>query len=113
MTEISVIIPTHNGSKTIGACLWSIFNSNFREFEIIVVDDNSNDNTKEECKRFNCKYIKLNKQNGAANARNIGVKYAVGEFILFTNNDCLFEKDTIGKLFKTIRNSDISAVVGY
>ena len=61
--------------------------------EIIIVDDGSTDNTKEVIDKFQdrrIKYIKLDKNQGASNARNIGIKAAKGKYISFQDSDDIF-----------------------
>ncbi|TAL24620.1 MAG: glycosyltransferase, partial [Nitrospirae bacterium] len=56
---ISVIIPNYNGEATIGKCLEAVFSSEYDKFEVVVVDDCSNDNSVEIIKRFPCRLISL------------------------------------------------------
>ena len=64
--SLSIIIPSYNSIKTIDKCLSSIFNSRYNNYEVIVVSDNSNDNSDNIIKKYPCKLIKLNKNVGAA-----------------------------------------------
>ena len=59
--SLSIIIPSYNSIKTIDKCLSSIFNSRYNNYEVIVVSDNSNDNSDNIIKKYPCKLIKLNK----------------------------------------------------
>ena len=54
---VSVIIPVYNGEKTIRDCLKSVFDSNYRQFEVILVDDNSTDRTLDHAKGFACQAV--------------------------------------------------------
>ena len=90
MTKVSVIIPTYNRAKLIGRAIQSVLNQSYRDFEIIVVDDGSTDNTEEVVKSFNderIKYIRHRKNRGGSAARNTGIKVAKGEYIGFLDDD--------------------------
>ncbi len=103
--KISVIIPTYNRGKIIGNSIKSVLNQTFKNLEIIVVDDGSKDNTKEivdEFKDERVRYIKLNNNTGAANARNIGIKNAIGQYISFQDSDDIFYPDKLERQLKNI-----------
>jgi len=87
---VSVIIPTYNRAHTIGRAIKSVLNQTYQDFEIIVVDDGSTDNTEEVVKSFRDKrirYIQHKKNKGAAAARNTGIKSAKGKYIAFQDSD--------------------------
>ena len=121
---VSVIIPTYNRAQLLVKALQSVFNQTYQRFEILVVDDNSSDNTSEIINNFNdnrIKYFRLSENQGAPAARNIGLKNATGELIAFLDSDDqwletklekqieMFNKDTnIGLVYtgiKTINNN--------
>ena len=102
--KISVIIPTYNRGKLIIKTLESILNQTYKNIEILVIDDNSNDNTKQKINEIpdnRIRYIKLKKRKGASFARNIGIKKAIGKYIAFQDSD---EISHIDKLEKQIKN---------
>jgi glycosyltransferase involved in cell wall biosynthesis len=87
---ISIIIPTYNRSQLISRAVNSILAQSFQQWELVVVDDGSKDNTNEVIKRFlsdpRIRYI--NKENtGAAHTRNVGVDHASNEWITFLDSD--------------------------
>ena len=91
--KISVIIPTFNREKLIGNSIKSVLNQTLKNFELIIVDDGSTDNTKEVVDKFQdkrIKYIKLDTNQGASNARNIGIKNAKGKYMSFQDSDDIF-----------------------
>lgn len=108
---ISIVIPTKNNSDTIERCLNSIKNLDYPEdeLEIIIVDGHSNDRTVEIAKKYGCKLIFENK-GIISYARDIGVKHASGEFIAFTDADCVVDRNWIKELIKHF--SDRVAAVG-
>lgn len=100
--RISLVIPNHNKASTIGKCLEAAFSSEYGNFEVIVVDDNSEDDSVEIIKRFPCKLISLKRHEGTSRARNIGAQNSSGEYIFFTDADCLLLPDTLAILNKRI-----------
>jgi len=86
----SIILPTYNRAELIGRAIKSILSQTYQDFEIIIVDDGSTDNTEEVVRSFDDKRIKyiVNRINkGAAFARNVGIKAAMGEYIAFQDSD--------------------------
>lgn len=97
---ISVVIPSYNREKTIIRAIESVINQTYKDMEIIVIDDGSNDNTGTIVSAINDKrvrYIKLEKNMGACYARNYGVNVAVGEYIAFQDSDDEWDSDKLEK----------------
>lgn len=96
MSLVSVIIPTHNRKKILKKCLNSLFNQTYNQFEyeIIVIDDGSTDDTEEAVKSMvsetpcELKYFRQEKKGPAA-ARNVGIRNAEGKIILFIGDDII------------------------
>ena len=109
--RISVIIPNYNGSSTIGRCLEAAFSSEYDNFEVIVTDDCSTDNSAEIIKKFPCKFIFLDKHSGASRARNTGTKNSGGEILFFIDADCLLQKNTLASVNKAFLISE-NAIIG-
>ena len=86
--KISVIIPTFNRRKTLRRAIESVRNQSLSPYEILIIDDGSNDGTKEWVKESfqDIKYIYQNNQ-GVSSARNKGIKYAYGDWIAFLDSD--------------------------
>ncbi len=99
--SISVVIPNHNGADTIAKCLEAAFASDYRRFEVVVVDDCSTDASVEIIKKFPCKLIQLEEHGGVSKARNRGARASSGELLFFIDNDCLLEKDALALANKT------------
>lgn len=106
--DVSVIIPTYNVEKYIEQCLQSLVAQNYRNFEVICVDDGSTDGTKAVIERFvkQDRRIQLLEHPHCGKAgvmRNEGMKKAVGEYCLFLDGDDFFEPDLIGHALKRAR----------
>lgn len=109
---VSVIIPNRNGAATIGKCLAAAGASDHRNFEIIVVDDASEDNSIEAIEHYPCRLVRLHKHGGAARARNAGAKHSRGRILFFTDADCLLQPDTLALAARTLALEGSTALVG-
>lgn len=109
---ISVIIPNRNGGRTIERCLEAAFLSEYAPFEVIVVDDCSDDRSVEIIRRFPCKLIVLEKHSGASRARNVGAQNSKGDILFFTDADCLLERNTLSAVNGAVAGSGTHTVVG-
>lgn len=90
MPIVSVIIPTYNRAHLVGRAIRSVLDQTYQDFELIVVDDGSTDNTKDVVKGFNDQRIRYlsHKQNmGSSMARNTGINATLGEYIAFQDSD--------------------------
>lgn len=106
--KISIIIPNYNGAHFLKPCLESILQITMRHFEIIVVDNGSQDNSIEVIKRFNSqlKYIPLNRNTGFSGAVNVGIKESQGEFVVLLNNDTEVDNDWLENLLHCIEQDE-------
>jgi glycosyltransferase involved in cell wall biosynthesis len=112
MVKISVIIPAFNEEKFLGNCLFSLKEQDFKDFEIIVVDNNSTDKTREIAKEFGAILVSEKKQ-GVAFARNKGAKIAKGEILVFTDADTILPKDWLSRIQKEFeRDKELIAFGG-
>ncbi len=91
MSKISVVVPVYNADKYLKDCIDSLLAQTINDFEIILVNDGSTDNSKDICHSFANKYSNIyviDKVNGgAASARNIGIKKVKGDYIAFVDAD--------------------------
>jgi glycosyltransferase involved in cell wall biosynthesis len=89
--SVSVIIPTYNQSKDLNRCLLSLVDQTFKNFEVIICDDGSYDDTKQIVRQFHSKleikYLYNANFGGPAHPRNCGIKAAKGEYIAFLDSD--------------------------
>jgi glycosyltransferase involved in cell wall biosynthesis len=96
---ISVVIPVHNGHTTLARCLQTVAASDYPDYEIIVVDDCSTDDTPAIARQFGARVLTLSgKPFGPAYARNRGVEISVGKIILFVDADITIPRDTLSKV---------------
>ncbi len=109
---ISIIIPNYQGGATLGACLEAAFASRYQDFEVIVVDDCSSDNSIEVIKNMPCKLVKMDKHCGAAQARNIGAAHSNGDILFFTDADCILQQDTLSIVSRTVSQAGANTVIG-
>ncbi|MCS7214284.1 MAG: glycosyltransferase [Candidatus Calescibacterium sp.] len=110
---VSVIIPTYNRAHLVRKSIESVLNQTYRNVEVIVVDDGSNDNTEEVVKSIKdkrVKYIKHERNYGPAHARNTGVNSAEGEFIAILDSDDLYMPQKIEKQIELFKSESIGGV---
>ena len=98
--KISIIIVNYNGQDFLTDCLDSVLKSDYPDFEVILVDNNSSDDFINIVKnKFSQVKIIINKKNlGFARANNIGIKHASGNAIFLLNNDTVIDPRLIKKL---------------
>ena len=113
---ISVIIPVYNGAATVGRALKALYDSTFRDFEVVVVDDGSTDDTQAvlaECAgRYPYKLVTLERNMGVSHARNTGARAARGGTVLFIDADCVVMPPTIERCLDRLQKSDCICVGG-
>lgn len=91
MPSVSVIVPTYNREHFLQECIESVLSQTFKDFELIVVDDGSTDQTEDILKRYEDKlHYKKQEQKGPSSARNTGIQYSAGEWICFLDSDDLW-----------------------
>lgn len=108
----SVIIPAHNAEKHLGACLESLQNQNYKNFEIIIVDDCSTDKTAALAAAFNVKIINNEKKQGEGIARNRGATQAQGKILVHTDSDVILPPDWLQRIVKDMREQNVECVGG-
>lgn len=104
--RISVIIPNYNGAGTIGKCLEAVFASRFDSYEVVVVDDCSDDGSAGIIGNFPCRLVRLGSRSGAARARNEGAGQSSGDVLFFIDADCMVMEDTLELVDKTITGNE-------
>lgn len=109
---VSVIVPSYNAGATIGRCLEAALASGYDDFEVVVVDDGSGDDSADIAEGFPCRLIRLDRNVGAAAARNIGASHSQGEILFFTDADCLLEEDTLAVASRTLASLGRDVILG-
>lgn len=106
---VSVVVPAFNVANTIEETLHSIINQTFEDFEIIVVDDGSTDETPQILKTFKDTRLRVVRQvnRGLAGARNTGIQLSMGKYIAFCDSDDVWEPEKL-ELHVTHLNCDIN-----
>lgn len=102
---LSIIIPTLNEEKHLPILLKSIISQNFKDYEIIVADNNSKDKTRDIAKSFNAKIVK---GGLPSKARNNGAKAAKGNILLFLDSDVRLSKDSLKKSLTQFKKRKLS-----
>ncbi|MBL7031665.1 MAG: glycosyltransferase family 2 protein [Nitrospira sp.] len=110
--RISIIIPNYNMAATLGKCLEAACASKYGNFEVIVVDDCSDDNSIEIIEKYPCRLIRIEKRSGTSIARNTGANNSSGGLIFFIDADCLILEDTLSIINSTFSSLGPEVVVG-
>ncbi|WP_391557561.1 glycosyltransferase family 2 protein [Robertmurraya sp.] len=112
---ISLIVPVYNGEKFLRKCLESLVSQTYKDYEIIIINDGSTDNSKSICDEFNLKYKNfrvINIENGGvSNARNIGIEQSRGEFISFVDSDDFVGEKYLEIMVRKIEESNVDMVI--
>lgn len=104
---LSIIICAYNSEKYIKRCLDSIYDQDFLDYEVIVINDGSTDNTKEIIESYGKDIELINKNNtGLADSRNVGLSSAKGDYIWFVDSDDELEIDSLNVIYNTINKSN-------
>lgn len=113
--KISVIVPVYNTEKYLKKCLDSILNQTFKEFELIVVNDGSTDESLDILKNYEAKYdniIVINKQNeGQGVARNKALEICRGEYIAFADSDDYVEPNMLELMYTKSNENNLDVVI--
>jgi GT2 family glycosyltransferase len=97
---LSVVIPVHNGAEVLRKCLDALRRSTFTDYECIVVDDGSIDDTRNVAMQYGHRVLSLQGKHGPAYARNRGVEIATGSVVLFLDADVCVHPDTLEKVVR-------------
>lgn len=108
MPTISIIVPAYNAERTIELTITSILSQSFEDFELIIVNDGSNDSTLNICKRFkDNRIVIIDKENGGlSNARNTGIYASKGKYICFVDGDDIIDINYLNLLYSSLIDTD-------
>lgn len=114
MDKISIIIPVYNSEKYLEQCIKSVLVQTYDNWEVIIIDDGSKDNTAQIYNKFAKENNKIKiiyqKNQGVSAARNKGLEMANGEYITFLDADDWYEKDYLEKMINIIKKENADMV---
>lgn len=115
MPKISVIVPVYNVEDFLVKCLDSIALQSFHDFEVLIVDDGSTDNSSAIAKDYEEKYDQfrvITQENGGLGAaRNTGIEAAKGDYFLFVDSDDYIDKDTMELLYEKVQKTNADLIL--
>ena len=114
MLDFSIIIPIYNAENTLEKCLNSIIKQSFSNYEVILIDDGSTDQSLSICKRYEMHYKNfhvIHQQNsGPSMARNVGLDNATGNWICFVDSDDSIEKNYLQDIQAAAQGYDVDVI---
>ncbi len=110
--QISVVVPVRNGGETINRCLASLKHSDHTDFEVIVVDDCSDDDCTPVAKEYGFKTVRLTRPLGGWSARNRGAELAQGDILVFVDCDMVVPPDALSTIHRHFSNNHYAAISG-
>ena len=112
LPNVSVVVCCYNGGSTLEECLQSLTQLNYPDYEVILVDDGSTDNTADIAKQFPHVQYAYQTNQGLSVARNLGAERARGDIIAYTDADCVADCDWLLHLAHTFEDGDVEAAGG-
>ncbi len=110
--SVSVVVATYNGGRTLRECLLSLGRLNYPDYEVVVVDDGSTDQTQEILREFPAARVVSQENRGLSAARNAGIEAARGEIVAFTDSDCYADPDWLHHLVVTMEECGFAGAGG-
>lgn len=116
--KYSVIIPIYNAEKTLARCLDSILRQQFSDYELLLINDGSTDDSDAICREYastySCVRYFAKENGGVSSARNLGLEQAKGEYILFVDSDDYVSEDYFALLSHTLESNAVDLLMfGY
>lgn len=112
LPSVSVVVCSYNGAKTIRGCLSSLMDLNYPDYEVILVDDGSTDETAEIAKGFPQVIYHQQENRGLSASRNIGAEIAKGEIVAYTDDDCVADTHWLRYLVQAMEDQGVEAIGG-
>jgi GT2 family glycosyltransferase len=106
MVLVSVVVLNYNGARFLQQALESLAELDYDSYEVVVVDNGSEDESLEVAGRFDARVIETGRNLGFSKANNLGAAEAKGDFILFVNNDMRFDRSLLSAMVEVIRSDD-------
>ncbi len=112
--KVSVVIPTYNSAEYLSEAIDSVLSQSYDNWEILIVDDGSTDNTRDIIKKYDnsIKYY-YKKNEGVSKARNFGIEKAQGKYVAFLDSDDYWEVDKLERQVASLENENISGRACY
>ncbi len=110
--KVSVVVCSYNGSKTIRSCLLSLMNLDYPDYEVILVDDGSTDDTAIIAGDFPQVICHRQENRGLSAARNTGAELATGEIVAYTDDDCVADEHWLLYLVAAMQDQRVEAIGG-
>lgn len=112
--KVSIVVPVYNVEKYLDRCIGSLVSQTLKDFEIILVDDDSPDNSLEKCKAWEARDRRIrvvHKENeGLGLTRNVGMALARGEYVSFVDSDDFVESDMIERLYAECVKNNLDCI---
>lgn len=116
LRKVSIIIPVFNAEKTLKRCVESVLAQTYAQYELILIDDGSQDSSGSLCDAFagrDCRISVIHQENqGVSAARNAGIDAATGDYVLFLDSDDCIKPDLLETYIAAIDGRDTDAIVG-
>ncbi|MBO5004868.1 MAG: glycosyltransferase [Clostridia bacterium] len=116
--KFSIVVPVYNVEKYLSKCLDSILNQTYKDFELLIVNDGSPDNSQDIIDDYKRKYpetIKcfIKENGGLSDARNYGIKRATGEYLVLVDSDDFIEPELLQEINEEIQKNPGIDIIGY
>lgn len=115
--QVSIVLPVYNGGAMISEAISSVFAQHYTNFELIIVNDGSTDDTLDKIlahphiEDARLRYIRLEENGGLPNALNVGFREALGDYFTWTSHDNSYHPRAIGKMVQALNNNPIAHIV--
>jgi GT2 family glycosyltransferase len=110
--RVSVVVCSYNGGTTLDQCLQSLLALDYPDYEVIIVDDGSTDDTRAILARYSTVRAIHQPNRGLSSARNVGLQAATGSIVAYTDSDCFADANWLTQLVYQLQHSDAAAVGG-
>ena len=115
--KISIVLPVYNSQNTIARTIDSVIKQTYDNYELIIINDGSIDNSESICLEYADKYKKIKyikiENKGVSNARNLGIDNATGNYVMFIDSDDEYYKNTLETVYKYIEQRNDLIIFGY
>lgn len=112
----SIVVPVYNVEQYLDSCIQSVLSQQFKDYEMILVDDGSNDGSEKICDKYANRYENIKvihkKNEGPAIARNVGIRNAKGKYIIYLDSDDMLIEGALNKCNDLVLNNDYDVFLG-